>query len=157
MQGQAGERLLNCSPCLLGFRCPVRLCLIGLALQGVGLMLGLSLPPAVEVGDLSIGDTVEPGIQLTWMDAQVGTWVVTPRQGKMVEINALWYNALKIMSNMYMKCNKKASALAYKKRAQHIQESFNRVFWNPTNQSLYDYVDGEYRESSIRYHRHRHT
>ncbi|MGA1869579.1 MAG: amylo-alpha-1,6-glucosidase [bacterium] len=92
----------------------------------------------------------EPGIQLTWMDAQVGTWIVTPRQGKMVEINALWYNALKILSNMYMRFNKKASALAYEKRAQQIKGSFNRVFWNQNNQSLYDYIDGEYRESSIR-------
>src|SRR5262249_16147745 len=50
-----------------------------------------------EDGLLTAG---EPGVQLTWMDARVGDWVVTPRQGKPVEINALWYNALRIAAEV---------------------------------------------------------
>src|SRR5207237_6898636 len=52
---------------------------------------------ATEDGLLAAG---EPGVQLTWMDAKVGDWVVTPRQGKPVEINALWYNALRIAAEV---------------------------------------------------------
>jgi predicted glycogen debranching enzyme len=76
------------------------------------------------------------GVQLTWMDAKVGDWVVTPRQGKAVEINALWYNALRIFSNMLIRYNKSDAALEYEKRADQIKKSFNEVFWYEQGQYL---------------------
>lgn len=72
--------------------------------------------------------------QLTWMDAKVGDWVVTPRRGKSVEINALWYNALKLLEQW----TGKTSPLAEK-----CFESFNKKFWNEQQQHLYDVIEGE--------------
>src|SRR5205807_135200 len=54
----------------------------------------------------------EPGVQLTWMDAKIGDWVVTPRTGKPVEINALWYNALRIMAELALKVGAKPAKFA---------------------------------------------
>ena len=81
----------------------------------------------------------EPGVQLTWMDAKVGDWIVTPRMGKPIEINALWYqawltlgqlaNLLKLPPDDYMKVAKK------------IQSSFQR-FWHEPSQHCYDVLDG---------------
>ena len=53
----------------------------------------------------------EPGVQLTWMDAKVGDWVVTPRIGKPVEVNALWYNALRIMADIAHRLGQPADAV----------------------------------------------
>jgi len=76
----------------------------------------------------------EEGVQLTWMDAKVGAWVVTPRRGKAVEINALWYNALKLLETW----TGQPQPLAEK-----CYESFNKRFWFDQEQYLYDVVDGE--------------
>lgn len=81
----------------------------------------------------------EPGVQLTWMDAKVGDWVVTPRIGKPVEINALWYNALKIMAQFAEKLNLPAEA--YKALAAATQSGF-QGFINPDNGGLFDVLDG---------------
>jgi len=78
--------------------------------------------------------------QLTWMDAKVGDWIVTPRRGKAVEINALWYNALKLMEEWTLDDDKKNY---YKKLALEVEESFNQKFWIPEEGYLYDIVDGE--------------
>lgn len=80
-----------------------------------------------------------PEYQLTWMDAKVEDWVVTPRRGKAVEINALWYNALKIMEQ-WVGEQKKALFCAL---AEEIKSSFNRRFWIPKEEYLFDVVDGE--------------
>src|ERR1700719_958625 len=69
----------------------------------------------------------EPGVQLTWMDAKVGNWVVTPRIGKPVEINALWFNALETMAGLAPAVNQ--SAEPFQKLAAHASESFGK-FWN---------------------------
>jgi predicted glycogen debranching enzyme len=82
-----------------------------------------------------------PGYQLTWMDAKVGDWVVTPRRGKPVEIQALWYNALRLMHAWSSGAG--ASGDEYAARAQRAAQSFNRRFWNPARGYLYDVVDGE--------------
>jgi len=82
------------------------------------------------------------GYQLTWMDAKVDDWVVTPRRGKAVEINALWYNALRLMEEWSREL-KDAETDEYHARAARVQESFNRRFWNPATQYLFDVVDGE--------------
>jgi len=81
----------------------------------------------------------EPGVQLTWMDAKVGDWVVTPRIGKPVEINALWLNAAVTMTR-FCRMLKRPCA-AYDSLARHIRASFPR-FWNEKAQCLYDVIDG---------------
>jgi predicted glycogen debranching enzyme len=84
-----------------------------------------------------------PGYQLTWMDAKVGDWVVTPRRGKAVEINALWYNALKLMERWVGEIRGKDSAHAYTRHAEQALKSFNSRFWYESGGYLYDVVDGE--------------
>jgi predicted glycogen debranching enzyme len=83
----------------------------------------------------------EEGYQLTWMDAKVGDWVVTPRRGKAVEINALWYNALLLLAEWLGQSGKSESKEALS-AANRVRESFNRRFWCPERQHLYDVVDG---------------
>jgi len=90
----------------------------------------------------------EPGVQLTWMDAKIGDWVVTPREGKAVEINALWYNALMIMQE-FSKLAGKDEKL-YKDKAAQVNKSFNREFLNEISGSLYDVIKGLYKDSSVR-------
>ncbi len=85
-----------------------------------------------------------PGYQLTWMDAKVGDWVVTPRRGKAVEINALWYDAL-CWYERWLREEEQDDSRAddIGRHAQRARESFNRRFWNAKGSYLYDVVDGE--------------
>jgi predicted glycogen debranching enzyme len=82
----------------------------------------------------------EAGVQLTWMDAKVGDYVVTPRIGKPVEINALWYNALSSMSDFATQLGKTKAAKTYAGLAQKTKEGFAR-FWNKELNYLYDVLD----------------
>ena len=84
----------------------------------------------------------EPGVQLTWMDAKVGDWVVTPRIGKPVEINALWFNALVAMRDFATELGDKQSARRYLAQAERIGRSFGEAFWYEDGQYLHDVVDG---------------
>ena len=77
-------------------------------------------------------------IQNTWMDAKIGSYVVTPRNGKAVEINAMWYNALKIMEELAIKFDTKKKANEYKKMAEKCRASFNEKFYNKRRKCLYD-------------------
>jgi predicted glycogen debranching enzyme len=81
------------------------------------------------------------GYQLTWMDAKVDDWVVTPRRGKAVEINALWFNALKLMERWAP--DHQDDPTVYGARAARAQKSFNDRFWYPEGGYLYDIVDAE--------------
>jgi predicted glycogen debranching enzyme len=83
------------------------------------------------------------GYQLTWMDAKVGDWVVTPRRGKAVEINALWYNALCNLSGWMDEVKGKGAGKPFAEHAAQARESFNRRFWNERDGYLFDVVDGE--------------
>src|SRR5205085_10586755 len=83
------------------------------------------------------------GYQLTWMDAKVGDWVVTPRRGKAVEINALWYNALRILEQLLVEAGDDAAARRMDEHARRARQSFNRRFWYADGQYLYDVVDPE--------------
>jgi len=85
----------------------------------------------------------EEGYQLTWMDAKVDNWVVTPRRGKAVEINALWYNALCLMEQWLREEGNEARAVSIAQTAAQVRESFNRRFWYEEGGYLYDVVDGE--------------
>ncbi|MFN7945060.1 MAG: amylo-alpha-1,6-glucosidase [Blastocatellia bacterium] len=83
------------------------------------------------------------GYQLTWMDAKVGDWVVTPRRGKAVEINALWYNALQLLARWLTEENDTVGAQALAVDAERVRQSFNQRFWYAAGGYLYDVIDGE--------------
>lgn len=87
------------------------------------------------------------GTQLTWMDAKVGEWVVTPRQGKAVEINALWYNALKIMDILAIKFGDENKG--YQRLASKVKKSFVQ-FWNEKEECLYDVIDVSHKDEKVR-------
>ncbi len=90
----------------------------------------------------------EVGVQLTWMDAKVGDWVVTPRMGKPIEVNALWYNALRTMAEFACQLGKPQQE--YEVLADFALEGFKR-FWNEQNGYCYDVLDGpEGNDASLR-------
>ncbi len=101
----------------------------------------------LENGLLNAG---EPGVQLTWMDAKVGDWVVTPRSGKPVEIQALWFNALKVMEELATRFHDQESVKRFRTSSSLVQWTFNRVFWNEEKGCLYDVVNGGNPDGSIR-------
>jgi predicted glycogen debranching enzyme len=92
----------------------------------------------------------EPGVQLTWMDAKIGDLVVTPRTGKAVEIQALWYNALCIMADLAERFGDNEDRARYVAMADLAKLSFNALFWNEAEQCLYDVVENGNRDGSIR-------
>ncbi|HVL66982.1 MAG TPA: amylo-alpha-1,6-glucosidase [Vicinamibacterales bacterium] len=83
------------------------------------------------------------GYQLTWMDAKVDDWVVTPRRGKAVEINALWYNALRLLEGWLRDTGTTVEGVDVEAQARRVHESFNRRFWSDELGHLFDVVDGE--------------
>ncbi len=91
-----------------------------------------------EDGLINAGDE---RTQLTWMDAKVGDWVVTPRQGKAVEINALWYNALMIMADICTNIGRDGEK--HLNLAQRVKNSFEQKFWNSSKKCLYDVINEE--------------
>lgn len=86
--------------------------------------------------------------QVTWMDVRVGDWVATPRHGKPVEINALWYHALCLMEEWATRFGEDGSH--YAALAAHAKESFTKEFWNEKDGCLYDVVDGLEGDASLR-------
>jgi predicted glycogen debranching enzyme len=119
--------------------------------------LQLVLPKLLHIFDCHMGGTrfgirVDPedgllrqgeeGYQLTWMDAKVDDWVVTPRRGKAVEINALWYNALRLLEGWLGHEGREDEAERVRAAADRARESFNRRFWSDGLGHLFDVVDG---------------
>jgi predicted glycogen debranching enzyme len=102
---------------------------------------------AEEDGLLRAG---EPGVQLTWMDAKVGDWVVTPRIGKPVEIQALWYNALRAMEKFSSLLGDHAERKRFEQMAALASASFNNIFWNDDAMCLFDVVNGVDVDPSMR-------
>jgi predicted glycogen debranching enzyme len=92
----------------------------------------------------------QSGTQLTWMDAKVGDIVVTPRVGKPVEIQALWYNALRIMDQIGSRLDEKDAAKKWMSLAEKTWASINRLFWYEEGGYLYDVVNGEDCDKSLR-------
>src|SRR5436190_8340628 len=92
----------------------------------------------------------EPGVQLTWMDAKIGDWVITPRTGKPVEIEALWYNALRIMADLAARFAKREDSNRFEAMADLAKLSFNALFWNDAENCLYDVVENGDRDASVR-------
>ena len=113
------------------------------ALQGIldwhvrGTRFGIHIDP--NDGLLAAGVS---GVQLTWMDARVGDWVVTPRHGKAVEINALWQRALCAMQRFAAYFDYKNDQVDFARRAALHAYSFDTRFWNPTGGYLFDVIDG---------------
>lgn len=98
--------------------------------------------------------------QITWMDVRVDDWVVTPRHGKPVEINALWYNALKVMEDLAGRFEKNAdcsgqtsdceTAEDYRILSEKVKSSFRQKFWWEEKNCLYDVVDGDEIDDHLR-------
>jgi predicted glycogen debranching enzyme len=103
-----------------------------------GTRFGIRVDPADGLLDQGAA-----GYQLTWMDAKVGDWVVTPRRGKAVEINALWYSALRLIQSWLDGAGDHPGAARMRHAADHAQAAFNQRFWSPEHGHLYDVVDGE--------------
>jgi predicted glycogen debranching enzyme len=99
-----------------------------------GTRYGIAVDP--DDGLLRAG---EPGVQLTWMDAKVGDWVVTPRTGKPVEVNALWYNALRALADLAGAIG--ADPAPFAERADRAGAAFGR-FWDPDRGHCRDVLDG---------------
>ncbi|MBX9579427.1 MAG: glycogen debranching enzyme N-terminal domain-containing protein [Gemmataceae bacterium] len=101
-----------------------------------GTRFGIGVDPAD--GLLKQG---QEGYQLTWMDAKMGDFIPTPRRGKAVEINALWYNAVRLLQGWVAEEEGDAAAGPYREAADRCREAFNRRFWYAPGGHLYDVVD----------------
>jgi predicted glycogen debranching enzyme len=121
---------------LLEYVLPRLLEIVGFHLRGT--LFNIHVDP--EDGLLVQG---QDGYQLTWMDAKVDDWVVTPRRGKAVEINALWYNALKLLEGWLRDAGRAGEADGIAKHANKARASFNKKFWNSERGFLFDVVEGE--------------
>lgn len=110
-----------------------------------GTRYGIRMDPAD--GLLQAG---EPGVQLTWMEAKVGDWVVTPRQGKAVEVNALWHNAMRVMEVFSRRLKNEERTDFYQQRALAIQKSFSQIFWNTDANCLFDCIQDGAPDRKIR-------
>jgi predicted glycogen debranching enzyme len=104
-----------------------------------GTRFGIGVDPA----DGLVREGAE-GYQLTWMDAKVGDWVVTPRRGKAVELNALWYNALRLLESWLREERQEDAAREIAGHAERARRSFNERFWYAAGNYLYDVIDGEH-------------
>ncbi|MGA2215862.1 MAG: amylo-alpha-1,6-glucosidase [Bryobacteraceae bacterium] len=127
------------------------------AVSGDQSVLWMALPKLLDIFEwhmrgTAFGIGVDPsdgllkqgaeGYALTWMDAKVDDWVVTPRRGKAVEINALWYNALKLLEGWLAAVGESQQSARVAACAQQARESFHKRFWYEAGQHLYDVVDG---------------
>ena len=92
----------------------------------------------------------EEGVQLTWMDAKVGDWVVTPRTGKAVEIQALWYNALSVYTELLRMNKEHQEAEAISEKAVQVKENFLQQFWNKEKGYLFDVIEGDLKDTTLR-------
>jgi predicted glycogen debranching enzyme len=104
----------------------------------------------IKVEENGLLNAGAPGAQLTWMDAKIGDWVVTPRSDKPVEIQALWYNALCIMEDLAARFEDEGRRKQYSGLAVLVSKTFNHVFWNNDLRCLYDVVDDGRPDGSMR-------
>jgi predicted glycogen debranching enzyme len=95
-------------------------------------------------------ETHQPGTPTTWMDAKVGEWVITPRQGRPVCINALWYNALCITAELCRRFGQLPRSEDLWVLAHRTKEAFNRRFWNESAACCFDVVEDRGNDPSVR-------
>ena len=100
-----------------------------------GTRFGIGL---VEDGLLASG---VPGVQLTWMDAKIGEWVVTPRRGKPIEINALWYRACRVMEKLAESYGTPDDLQRYAELAERVMTQFEKTYWYAEGNYFYDNID----------------
>ncbi|HEV8130762.1 MAG TPA: amylo-alpha-1,6-glucosidase [Acidobacteriota bacterium] len=104
----------------------------------------------IKAGEDGLLYSGQPEVPLTWMDARVGNSAVTLRSGKPVEIQALWYNALRVMQHLGRRFGDWRNEQRHAERAERAKRSFNEQFWNPEAECLYDCIDPSLRDGSIR-------
>jgi predicted glycogen debranching enzyme len=92
----------------------------------------------------------QPGAPTSWMDAQASDWVVTPRSGRPVELNALWYNAVRIAADLAERFGAAEKAEDLSELAASIKAAFNNRFWNDRNKCCYDVIDDHGYDSAVR-------
>lgn len=107
-------------------------------------------PNGIRIDDCGLINLSKPDVALTWMDAEISGRTVTPRSGKPVEIQALWYNALRIMEDLARRFGDDLAAKRFAGRAIVAHWSFNRLFWNPKKRCMYDVVTGNNHDAAIR-------
>lgn len=107
-------------------------------------------PCNIRMNELGLIEARDKGYAHTWMDAVVDGKPVTPRTGMPVEVNALWYNALMFYTEMASKNNEAEKSEKYLHITEMVRNNFIDIFWNRQQRYLYDYVDGDYRDDSIR-------
>ena len=94
--------------------------------------------------------TRQPGVGTTWMNAKLGDWLITPRAGRPVEINALWYNALKIAADLCDRFGQRDSSEEFSRLAASVSEAFNARFWDTEHQRCYDVVLDSGSDATVR-------
>jgi glycogen debranching enzyme len=94
--------------------------------------------------------THAPATPTTWMDAKVGDWVITPRQGRPVELNALWYNAVCVAADLAERFGRGAVAGELSALARQVKQAFNERFWNPAGRCCYDVVTDRGPDPAVR-------
>ncbi len=104
----------------------------------------------IRVDTDSLLSSNEPGTPTTWMDAQSNDWVVTPRQGKPIELNALWYNALCIAADLLERAGQSDDATATRATADRVKAAFNDSFWNAEAGYCYDVLEADGHDASLR-------
>ncbi|MBI4469199.1 MAG: glycogen debranching enzyme N-terminal domain-containing protein [Acidobacteria bacterium] len=104
----------------------------------------------IRMDDDGLLNAGEPGVQLTWMDARVGEEVITPRMGKPVEIQALWFNALKVTEHFSRQFGEPENEKRYADLGARVRRSFNQKFWNAKESCLYDGVADDVPDTAMR-------
>jgi predicted glycogen debranching enzyme len=104
----------------------------------------------IRMDDDGLINLPEEAAQWTWMDAQVGDWVVTPRSGKPVEVNALWYNAICFLRDVAGENGETEDHRRFADLAAKTFESFNALFWNERKGCLFDFVEDNFRDPTLR-------
>ena len=107
-------------------------------------------PCNIKMNDLGLIEASETGVPHTWMDAVVEGKPVTPRTGMAIEVNALWYNALRFFSEIAEKNGDAAKQELFLEIAERVEQNFIPLFWNRQQRYLNDYVNGEYQDDSLR-------
>ena len=103
---------------------------------------------ATDAGGLL--ECCSPGRGFTWMDAKVGDWVVTPRAGRPVEVNALWYNAVRVAAALCERAGQPSRARELNALGDQVAASFNARFWNAGESCCYDVVADDFADPSVR-------